>query len=84
MSDQSPKPVQMASVGMMSITGMGGAAVGDQFANALAKVVAWIIAVKCQCAPPPDVIDGLHTICLVAVVGLGFLLHSMLMKKPQT
>lgn len=81
MTDVQPKVQVTGGIGALALTGVGSAGIGDQVGDALANILAWIIAVKCQCAPPADVIHGFHTICVVFVVGLAFIVHYTILKK---
>lgn len=75
MTDSSPKLPTEVPIGMMALTGLGGSAMGDQIGDSLAEVLSWFVAVRCQCAPPPEVIKGFHTLCVAIVVGAAFYVH---------
>lgn len=80
-TDILPKVQTVANMGTMALTGLSSSAIGDQVGDALAKILAWAIAVQCQCAPPADVLGAFHTICVVTVVGLAFIIHYLIVKK---
>lgn len=76
MSDSSPQKLPTeVPIGMMALTGLGSSAMGDQIGDALSQVLAWIVAVQCNCAPPAQVISGFHTLCVALVVGIAFYIH---------
>lgn len=68
------------SVGMMAITGIGSASIGDQTGDAIAKIMAWIIAINCNCVPPEAIVSATHTLCVDAVVAIAFFIHYKYLK----
>lgn len=75
MSDITPKTPTMASFLPMSITGIVSSFGGDKFGDAISQLVAWRIAVNCQCTPPENVISAVHTLCVGAVVLVAYLIY---------
>lgn len=71
---------KIATVGAMAMTGLGSSAMGDQIGDAIAKIIAWFLAVHCQCSPPPEIISACHTLCVAIVVGIAFYVHSRFLK----
>lgn len=75
MSNILPKPPTEVPIGQMALTGLGSSAMGDQIGDALSQILSWGIAVKCQCAPPPEISSAFHTLCISLVVGIAFYIH---------
>lgn len=81
MTDIQPKLPTQASFLPMAITGIGSSLGGDKLGDALAEILAWTVAYKCQCVPPEKVISAFHTLCVMLVVGLAFLIHYLVIKR---
>lgn len=77
MSDTQPKLPTEVPIGTMALTGLGSSALGDQIGDSMAEILSWFVAVHCQCAPPPEVIRGFHSICVAIVVGIAFYVHYL-------
>lgn len=75
------KTPTMASFLPMAATGMASASIGDKLGDAFSQLIAWKIAIDCNCVPPDKVISALHTICEALVVGGAFLLHYIVIKR---
>lgn len=75
MTDIQAKTPTMASFAPMAMTGMGSSALGDKLGDALSQLVAWRIAVNCNCTPPSDVISAVHTICVGMVVLTAYTIY---------
>lgn len=64
-----------ASFMPMAMTGIGSGALGDKFGDAIAQLVAWRIAVNCNCIPPDNVISSIHTICVGCIIFLSYAIY---------
>lgn len=79
-----PKTQTVAAIGPMALTGISSSVIGDQFGNALAKIVAWVMAIQCQCVPPPAILDAVQTITVGLVVGFAYLIHMAIIKSKTS
>ena len=81
MSDIQPKPSMVPMLGLQAMNAAGACSYGDRIGEAIGQIVAWIIAVKCNCAPPPDVITAVHELCVAFVVIAAIVLQHKLLKN---
>lgn len=75
-----PKQPTQASFLPMALTGMGSAGAGDKIGDAISQLVAWRMAVNCNCVPPDKVISAVHTICEGITVLFAFLIYYIFTK----
>jgi hypothetical protein len=83
MTDQQPQP-KISSAPMLGLQAMNATGAyfgGDRVGNALADIVAWIIAVQCKCAPPPDVITAVHDLSIALVMVAAIIAQHRLIKN---
>lgn len=81
MSDIQPKPSIAPMLGLQAMNATGAYFGGDRVGNGIADIVAWIIAVKCNCAPPPDVITAVHDLCIAFVMVAAIIAQHKFIKN---
>lgn len=79
-----PKLPTEVPIGQLALTGIGSSALGDQIGDSLAEILSWFVAVKCQCAPPAEVIKGFHTLCVALVVIIAFYVHYRFVRNQTS
>lgn len=81
MTDTPPKTSALPMLGLQTMNAAGALSYGDQFGEAISQIVAWIMAVQCNCAPPPEVIKAVHYICVALVIGVAIVIQHKLLKN---
>lgn len=75
--------VQTVKSGPLAATALVSAGVGDQVGDAVSDILNWWITLSCHCLPPDAVTRGVHTICVLGVMGLAMTFHYYLVKSNQ-
>jgi len=83
MTDQPPKVPVLLGAKAMTMTAVGSSAAGDQAGNAMANIITWLISLACKCDPPAAVLGGIHTLCVMGVVGGACYAHYKFATKSQ-
>jgi hypothetical protein len=81
MTDQLPKVSAVPMLGLQAMNVAGAYSYGDRVADAIAQIVAWIMAVQCQCAPPGNVISATHYLCVVFVMAIAIVIQHKFIKN---
>lgn len=74
-------PSTASMVGLQSMNAAGSLSYGNDLGDAIAQLVAWYLAVRCNCAPPPEAIKAVHYICVVSVVIAAIMLQHKFIKN---
>lgn len=83
MSDDPKTPVTSTFL-PMAMTGFGSAVGGDQAADAISQLVAWFMAVHCNCAPPDKVISAVHSLSIIICMALAYTIHYLILKRRES
>ena len=81
MTDIQPKPSSVPMLGLQAMNAAGAYSYGDRIGDAVGQIVAWIVAVKCNCAPPGNVIEAVHDLSVALVMIGAIVLQHKLMKN---
>lgn len=81
MTDSPPKQSTAPMLGLQAMGATGSYFAGDKLGDAIAQIVAWIIAVKCNCTPPSEVVGAVHSISVAAVMILAIIAQHKLIKN---
>ena len=81
MTYEPPKTSAVPMLGLQAMNATGAYFGGDRVGNAIADIVAWIIAVNCNCAPPPDVITAVHDLSIAFVMIAAIIAQHKLIKN---
>jgi hypothetical protein len=68
-------------LGLQAMNATGAYFGGDRVGNAVADIVAWIIAVQSNCASPPNVITAVHDLSIAFVMVVVIIAHHRLIKN---
>lgn len=83
MTDTTLRVPTTASFAPMAMTGIGSSALGDKLGDALTQLIAWRMAVNCNCVPPDKVISAIHTICVGVVVLISYTIYYAVTRYNQ-
>lgn len=68
-------------LGLQTMNATGAYFGGDKIGSAVADIAAWIIAVQCNCAPPPNVISAVHDLSIALVMIAAIIAQHKLIKN---
>ena len=79
--NQQSKPSAAPMLGLQAMNAAGAYSYGDKLGDAVAQIAAWVMAVHCNCVPPENVISAVHSLSVIAVIGLALIIQHKLLKN---